>query len=61
VTVGRDRDVYMLSPGRDWFVVSGLPVWAEADLRFDDPPVFYSQYEPEKIISMGKMTWEKSE
>jgi hypothetical protein len=59
VTVGRDRDVYLLSPGHDWFVVSGNPVWAEADLSWNDPPVFYHQYSPDVVISLGEMSSEK--
>jgi hypothetical protein len=46
-------DVYLLSPARNWFVVSGPPQWAEADLAYDEPSVFFPRsptIDPDLIV-----------
>jgi hypothetical protein len=49
-------DLYLLSRGHDWFVVSDKPIWAEADLRYDDEPVFWSSGDRDaKVISVGTL------
>jgi hypothetical protein len=47
---------YLLSREHDWFVVSGSPIWAEADLTYSDEPVFWSHADrPDVVISTGTM------
>ncbi|MGV9211822.1 hypothetical protein ACTFTM_08160 [Micromonospora sp. RB23] len=43
-------DIYLLSRGHDWFVVSAHPLWAEAKLSYSDEPVFWSQTGREDIV-----------
>ncbi|WP_040390311.1 hypothetical protein [Catelliglobosispora koreensis] len=38
-----DGQVFLLSPGKDWFVISGPPSLAETRLRYNDPSVFTPQ------------------
>lgn len=46
--------LYLLSRSHDWFIVSAKPIWAEADLDYNDKPVFWSYTGREDIvISMG--------
>jgi hypothetical protein len=48
--------LYLLSPDHDWFVVSGAPSWAEADLDYNAPSVFWSGEDREhEIISVGTL------
>jgi hypothetical protein len=43
---GLDTDpqlgLFLLSAEHDWFIVSGSPQWAEADLPYDAPSLFWS-------------------
>ncbi|NJC68417.1 hypothetical protein HC031_01570 [Planosporangium thailandense] len=49
-------DLYLLSRSHDWFIVSARPMWAEADLEYDDEPAFWSYAgQDDAVISMGTL------
>ena len=51
-----DWHLHLLSRDHDWFVVSATPLWAEADLAYDDEPVFWSHSDhPDVVISVGTL------
>ena len=48
--------IYLLSRQHDWFVVSAPPVWAEADLGFNDKSAFWSSADrPDVVRSIGTL------
>ncbi|WP_155246216.1 hypothetical protein [Salinispora arenicola] len=52
--VDPDYSIYLLSRSHTWFIVSAKPIWAEADLSYNDKPVFFSYTGREDVvISMG--------
>ena len=49
-------DIYRLSRDTDAFIFSSNPLWAEADLRFDDGPVYWDYAgQPDIVKVMGKI------
>jgi hypothetical protein len=49
-------NLYLLSRDHDWFVVSANPMWAEADLKYNDEPVFWSYGNREDVVkSVGTL------
>lgn len=48
--------LYMLSRSHDWFIVSATPLWAEADLNYNDKPVFWGfPKDDDRLISTGTL------
>jgi hypothetical protein len=49
--------VTLLSKDHDWFIVAGTVLWAEADLEYNDPSVFWSSTGDDnpKLISVGTL------
>lgn len=49
-------NLHMLSRSHDWFIVSGTVLWAEADLSYDDEPVFWTYTgNDDVLISVGTL------
>ncbi|MGC1209964.1 MAG: hypothetical protein WA890_01685 [Micromonospora sp.] len=48
--------LYILSRSHDWFIVSAAPLWAEADLNYDDKPVFWGfPKDDDRLPSTGSL------
>lgn len=53
---GPGWSLYMLSGSHDWFIVSATPLWAEADLSYDDKSVFWGfPKDDNRLISLGTL------
>lgn len=50
--IDAESTFYLLAKDRDWFIVSGIPLWAEADLSYFDDSVFWSHTGRDDVVTV---------